>query len=127
MLELVTSSNRTGNTRFQPAVAPFAFKKNKNIRVWKCVYSIYICTVRKRKRGLDGAGGGGRDLIKCLSHAAACNFIYLNAVSTEMLTGPCAVQKVVSSTLSNQGSCSPTIVNMKVSLKGITLTDINRK
>ncbi|XP_044046384.1 tensin-4-like isoform X2 [Siniperca chuatsi] len=58
----------------------------------------------------------------------ACNFVYLNAVPTEMLTGPCAVQKAVSSTLDNApGSFAPTLVNLKVSLKGVTLTDINRK
>ncbi|XP_040000986.1 tensin-4-like [Xiphias gladius] len=59
---------------------------------------------------------------------AACNFIYLNAVPTEMLTGPCAVQKAVSSTLEKvSGSFTPTVVNLKASLKGVTLTDINRK
>ncbi|XP_020507979.1 tensin-4 [Labrus bergylta] len=58
----------------------------------------------------------------------ASNFVYLNAVPTEMLTGPCAVQKAVSSTLEKaSGSFTPTIVNTKVSLKGVTLTDINRK
>lgn len=58
----------------------------------------------------------------------ACNFIYLNAVPTEMLTGPCAVQRAVSSTLElAPGSFTPTVVNMKVSLKGVTLTDIKRK
>ncbi|XP_047221012.1 tensin-4-like [Girardinichthys multiradiatus] len=58
----------------------------------------------------------------------ACNFVYLNAVPIEMLTGPCAVQRAVSSTLEKtSGSFAPTIVNMKVSLKGVTLTDINRK
>ncbi|XP_077381084.1 tensin-4-like [Festucalex cinctus] len=58
----------------------------------------------------------------------ACNFIYLNAVPTEMLTGPCAVERAVSLTLQlPSGSFQPTIVNLKVSLKGITLTDINRK
>ncbi|XP_051939833.1 tensin-4-like [Hippocampus zosterae] len=58
----------------------------------------------------------------------ACNFIYLNAVPTEMLTGPCAVEKAVSLTLQlPSGSFEPVIVNLKVSLKGITVTDINRK
>ncbi|KAM6942112.1 tensin-4-like [Lycodopsis pacificus] len=58
----------------------------------------------------------------------ARNFVYLNAVPTEMLTGPCAVQKAVRSTLEKApGSFIPTIVNLKVSLKGVTLTDINRK
>nr|XP_015827165.2 tensin-4 [Nothobranchius furzeri]XP_054599885.1 tensin-4 [Nothobranchius furzeri]XP_054599886.1 tensin-4 [Nothobranchius furzeri]XP_054599887.1 tensin-4 [Nothobranchius furzeri] len=58
----------------------------------------------------------------------ACNFVYLDAVPTEMLTGPCAVQKAVSTTLKKApASFTPTVVNMKVSLKGVTLTDINRK
>lgn len=58
----------------------------------------------------------------------ACNFVYLNAVPTEMLTGPCAVKKAVSSTLDKVMAClTPTIVNLKASLKGVTLTDINRK
>ncbi|XP_042341815.1 tensin-4-like [Plectropomus leopardus] len=58
----------------------------------------------------------------------ASNFVYLNAVPTEMLTGPHAVQKAVSSTFEKvPGSFTPSIVNMKVSSKGITLTDINRK
>ncbi|XP_010794286.1 tensin-4-like isoform X1 [Notothenia coriiceps] len=58
----------------------------------------------------------------------ACNFVYLNAVPTETLTGPCAVQKAVSSTFEKaSGSFIPTIVNLKVSLKGVTLTDVNRK
>uniref|UniRef100_A0A087Y6R5 Tensin 4 n=1 Tax=Poecilia formosa TaxID=48698 RepID=A0A087Y6R5_POEFO len=65
---------------------------------------------------------------RLLLNYQASNFIYLNAVPTEMLTGPCAVQKAVSLTLEKTpGSFSPTIVNMKVSLKGVTLTDINRK
>ncbi|XP_028305048.1 tensin-4-like [Gouania willdenowi] len=59
---------------------------------------------------------------------AASNFVYLNTVPTERLTGPCAVRKAVTSTLNKATvSLSPTIVNMKASLKGVTLTDINRK
>ncbi|XP_054633992.1 tensin-4-like [Dunckerocampus dactyliophorus] len=58
----------------------------------------------------------------------ASNFIYLNAVPTERLTGPCAVDRAVSCTLQLlSGSFEPTIVNLKVSFKGITLTDVNRK
>ncbi|CDQ90780.1 unnamed protein product [Oncorhynchus mykiss] len=58
----------------------------------------------------------------------ACNFLYLSAIPTEMLTGPCAVQKAVSSTFTmDQGTITPTIVNLKVSPKGVTLTDIQRK
>lgn len=64
----------------------------------------------------------------CVFFFTACNFVYLNAVPIEMLTGPCAVQKAVSSTLQKAvGSLKPAIVNMKVSLKGVTLTDVNRK
>ncbi|KAK5866586.1 hypothetical protein PBY51_020767 [Eleginops maclovinus] len=62
------------------------------------------------------------------SRTVACNFVYLNAVPTETLTGPCAVHKAVSSTLEKaSGSFIPTIVNLKASLKGVTLTDVNRK
>ncbi|XP_069577802.1 tensin-4-like isoform X2 [Brachyistius frenatus] len=58
----------------------------------------------------------------------ACNFMYLNTVPCEMLTGPCAMQRAVSSTLGRaSASIAPTIVNLKASLKGVTLTDINRK
>lgn len=64
----------------------------------------------------------------CFLFFTASNFVYLNAVPIEMLTGPCAVQKAVSSTLHKAaGSLKPAIVNMKVSLKGVTLTDVNRK
>lgn len=57
----------------------------------------------------------------------ASNFVYLNAVPTERLTGPCAVRKAVSCTLEASASFRATVVNLKVSLKGVTLTDINRK
>lgn len=58
----------------------------------------------------------------------ASNFVYLNAVPTEMLTGPCAVQKAVAVTFEKTpGSFTPAIVNLKVTQKGVTLTDINRK
>ncbi|XP_029594789.1 tensin-4 [Salmo trutta] len=58
----------------------------------------------------------------------ACNFLYLSAIPTEMLTGPCAVQKAVSSTFKmDLSTITPTIVNLKVSPKGVTLTDIQRK
>ncbi|KAJ0033434.1 hypothetical protein NQD34_000541 [Periophthalmus magnuspinnatus] len=60
--------------------------------------------------------------------STASNFVYLNAVPTETLTGPCAVQKAVTVTFEKaSGSFTPAIVNLKVSPKGVTLTDINRK
>lgn len=59
---------------------------------------------------------------------ATSNFVYLNAVPTEMLTGPCAVQKAVTLTFEKaSGSFTPAIVNLKASQKGVTLTDIKRK
>ncbi|MBN3310113.1 TENS4 protein, partial [Amia calva] len=57
----------------------------------------------------------------------ACNFLYLNSVNTETLTGPCAVEKAVSMSLEKETLPSPTIVNLKVSPKGVTLTDVQRK
>lgn len=58
----------------------------------------------------------------------ASNFVYLNAVPTETLTGPCAVQKAVALTFDKApGSFTPAVVNLKVSQRGVTLTDINRK
>lgn len=67
------------------------------------------------------------NLLFCM-FPSACNFVYLDAVPTEMLTGPCAVQKAVTSMLEKaSGSFTPTLVNLKVSGKGVTLTDINRR
>ncbi|XP_041958596.1 tensin-4-like [Alosa sapidissima] len=57
----------------------------------------------------------------------ACNFLYLCAVPTETLTGPCAVQKAVSMVFKKEAAATPTVVNLKVSPKGVTLTDIQRK
>ncbi|XP_066554957.1 tensin-4 [Amia ocellicauda] len=62
-----------------------------------------------------------------LRPGAACNFLYLNSVNTETLTGPCAVEKAVSMSLEKETLPSPTIVNLKVSPKGVTLTDVQRK
>ncbi|CAL8333339.1 unnamed protein product [Lota lota] len=64
----------------------------------------------------------------CLSPTAG-NFLFLNTVPTEMLTGPCAIKKAITSTLEkdSKASITPTIVNFKVSQKGVTLTDVKRK
>ncbi|XP_041087568.1 tensin-4-like isoform X2 [Polyodon spathula] len=59
--------------------------------------------------------------------ATACNLLYLNSVNMESLTGPLAVQKAVSITFETDPLPVPTIVNFKVSHKGIILTDIQRK
>ena len=48
-----------------------------------------------------------------------------------MLTGPCAVQRAVSTAFEREAGpnpvTTPTVVNLKVSPKGVTLTDIQRK
>ncbi|MBN3323411.1 TENS4 protein, partial [Atractosteus spatula] len=58
---------------------------------------------------------------------AACNFLFLSSVNTETLTGPLAVQKAVSVTFQGSALPTPTIVNLKVSAQGVTLTDVQRK
>ncbi|KAM4594721.1 tensin-4-like isoform 1-T1 [Fundulus diaphanus] len=87
------------------------------------------CRLLLNHQDLDTTGEKANEKVSSQDKSkTASNFVYLNAVPTEMLTGPCAVQRAVSSTLEKApGSFTPTVVNMKVSLKGVTLTDINRK
>ncbi|XP_041117459.1 tensin-like isoform X4 [Polyodon spathula] len=59
--------------------------------------------------------------------AHACNVLYLNSVDMESLTGPQAVAKAISETLSANPPPTATIVHFKVSTQGITLTDNQRK
>ncbi|KAI1897049.1 hypothetical protein AGOR_G00079110 [Albula goreensis] len=58
-----------------------------------------------------------------LKQGAACNVLYLNSVETESLTGPQAIAKATSSTLSRTPGPPATVVHFKVSAQGITLTD----
>ncbi|XP_028828449.1 tensin-4-like [Denticeps clupeoides] len=70
---------------------------------------------------------GGQDTDKEVAKAAS-NFLFLSAVPVEMLTGSCAVQRAVSIIFKSQADqITPTIVNLMVSPKGMTLTDIQRK
>ncbi|XP_030207790.1 LOW QUALITY PROTEIN: tensin-4-like [Gadus morhua] len=64
-----------------------------------------------------------------VKNKTASNFLFLNTVPTETLTGPCAVKKAVAATLEkhSKASITPTIVNFRVSQKGVTLTDVKRK
>lgn len=62
-----------------------------------------------------------------LKQGAACNVLYLNSVEMESLTGPQAVAKAISETLSAASPPAATIVHFKVSSQGITLTDNQRK
>ncbi|XP_053159843.1 tensin-2 isoform X2 [Hemicordylus capensis] len=62
-----------------------------------------------------------------LKQGAACSVLYLSSVETESLTGPQAVAKAATTTLSATPRASVCIVHFKVSAQGITLTDNQRK
>ncbi|XP_067320334.1 tensin-2 isoform X2 [Anolis sagrei] len=62
-----------------------------------------------------------------LKQGAACSVLYLSSVETESLTGPQAVAKATTSTLSTTPRPSASVVHFKVSAQGITLTDNQRK
>ncbi|XP_032992928.1 tensin-2 isoform X2 [Lacerta agilis] len=62
-----------------------------------------------------------------LKQGAACSVLYLSSVETESLTGPQAVAKAATSTLSATPRASACVVHFKVSAQGITLTDNQRK
>ncbi|KAJ6654744.1 hypothetical protein lerEdw1_006607 [Lerista edwardsae] len=62
-----------------------------------------------------------------LKQGAACSVLYLSSVETESLTGPQAVAKAATTTLSTTPHPSASIVHFKVSAQGITLTDNQRK
>ncbi|XP_072303394.1 tensin-1 isoform X5 [Eucyclogobius newberryi] len=59
--------------------------------------------------------------------AHACNVLYINSVDMESLTGPQAVAKAITQTLSTNPLPAATTVHFKVSAQGITLTDSQRK
>ncbi|XP_051760694.1 tensin-1 isoform X3 [Ctenopharyngodon idella] len=62
-----------------------------------------------------------------LKQGAACNVLYINSVDMESLTGPQAIAKAISETMTASPVPSATIVHFKVSAQGITLTDNQRK
>ncbi|XP_043104858.1 tensin-1 isoform X3 [Puntigrus tetrazona] len=62
-----------------------------------------------------------------LKQGAACNVLYINSVDMESLTGPQAIAKAISETMTASPTPSATIVHFKVSAQGITLTDNQRK
>nr|XP_032831306.1 tensin-3-like isoform X2 [Petromyzon marinus] len=62
-----------------------------------------------------------------LRQGAACNVLFLGVVEMESLTGPLAVGKAVSETLTQSPAPTPTVVHFKVSDQGITLTDNQRR
>uniref|UniRef100_UPI0037E90DC4 tensin-1 n=1 Tax=Semicossyphus pulcher TaxID=241346 RepID=UPI0037E90DC4 len=64
---------------------------------------------------------------KAPEDAHACNVLYINSVDMESLTGPQAVAKAITQTLSTNPLPAATTVHFKVSSQGITLTDSQRK
>ncbi|XP_029926684.1 tensin isoform X1 [Myripristis murdjan] len=64
---------------------------------------------------------------KAPEEAHACNVLYINSVDMESLTGPQAIVKAISQTLSTNPLPDATTVHFKVSTQGITLTDSQRK
>uniref|UniRef100_A0A667W9P8 SH2 domain-containing protein n=1 Tax=Myripristis murdjan TaxID=586833 RepID=A0A667W9P8_9TELE len=66
-------------------------------------------------------------VVELLKQGAACNVLYINSVDMESLTGPQAIVKAISQTLSTNPLPDATTVHFKVSTQGITLTDSQRK
>uniref|UniRef100_A0A3Q3MDV4 SH2 domain-containing protein n=1 Tax=Labrus bergylta TaxID=56723 RepID=A0A3Q3MDV4_9LABR len=66
-------------------------------------------------------------VVDFLKQGAACNVLYINSVDMESLTGPQAVAKAITQTLSTNPLPAATTVHFKVSSQGITLTDSQRK
>ncbi|XP_076011332.1 tensin-1 isoform X1 [Genypterus blacodes] len=66
-------------------------------------------------------------VLELLKQGAACNVLYINSVDMESLTGPQAIAKAISQTLSTNPLPDATTVHFKVSTQGVTLTDSQRK
>ncbi|XP_031456535.1 tensin-4 isoform X1 [Phasianus colchicus] len=62
-----------------------------------------------------------------LKRSAECNALYLGSVSTETLVGAPAVQKATSCTLELDPLPTPTLVRLRASEQGVTLTDVQRR
>lgn len=73
----------------------------------------------------EDAAGCCRDAVDAVP--AECNALYLGTVSTETLAGAPAVQKATSCTLELDPLPTPTLVRLRVSEQGVTLTDVQRR
>ena len=62
-----------------------------------------------------------------LDKGAACNLVYLGAVKVDALTGDGAVQYSMNKVTSPTITLKTTVVSIKVTRAGITLTDNNRR
>lgn len=62
------------------------------------------------------------------THKDMCfNVLFLITVDMESLTGPHAVRRAVSQVLTMRPGATATIVQLKVSMAGITLTDVKHR
>ncbi|NXD87008.1 TENS4 protein, partial [Halcyon senegalensis] len=77
--------------------------------------------------GEDSPDCAPEPALALLKKAAVCNVLYLNSVNVETLTGASAIQKAISSTFELETLPTPTLVHFRVTEKGVTLTDIQRK
>ncbi|XP_036609082.1 tensin-4 [Trichosurus vulpecula] len=83
---------------------------------------------KKELGGGDGAPDPPADSeASQLKKSASCQALYLTSVSVETLTGAMAVQKAISTTFEREILPTPTVVHIKVTDQGITLTDVQRK
>ncbi|XP_043818464.1 tensin-4 [Dromiciops gliroides] len=83
---------------------------------------------RKELGGGDGAPDPPADSeTSRLKKSASCQALYLTSVSVETLTGAMAVQKAISTIFERDTLPTPTVVHVKVTDQGITLTDVQRK
>ncbi|XP_065605171.1 tensin-4 isoform X2 [Cyrtonyx montezumae] len=77
--------------------------------------------------GEDGPDCGPDPTQSPLKGSAECNALYLGSVSTESLVGAPAVQKATSCTLEMDPLPTPTLVRLRASEQGVTLTDVQRR
>ncbi|XP_048783109.1 tensin-4 isoform X4 [Lagopus muta] len=77
--------------------------------------------------GEDGPDCGPGPTQSPLKRSAECNALYLGSVSTETLVGAPAVQKATSCTLELDPLPTPTLVRLRASEQGVTLTDVQRR
>ncbi|NXO90153.1 TENS4 protein, partial [Certhia brachydactyla] len=77
--------------------------------------------------GEDSPDCAPESALSLAKKTAVCNVLYLNSVNVEKLTGAPAILKGISCTLELETLPTPTLVHFRVSEKGVTLTDVQRK
>ncbi|NXC32942.1 TENS4 protein, partial [Campylorhamphus procurvoides] len=77
--------------------------------------------------GEDSPDCAPEAVLSLAKKTAVCNVLYLSSVNVETLTGAPAVLKGISCTLEMETLPTPTLVHLRVTEQGVTLTDIQRK